>query len=252
MKTSLKPRELRRDGIRFWMILASAAVVASLAFFFYRSLWAMLPLSGVGILCLRNLLKKEKRKKKQELAAQFRECILSVATLLQAGYSAENAFLECRRDMVMLFGEDGRICMELRQIQRGLHINISLEELLMDMAKRTECEDILQFAQIFGLAKRNGGNMPEIIRDSSELIGKRIELGQEMQTLLSGKKMELDIMRVMPFGILLYVELGNPGYFQVLYHNLTGALVMTGCLGIYLTSYALGERIMNNLWAEMI
>ena len=251
MRTNLKRREWHKYSARTGMISLSAAVVFFLAFFFYRSLWAAVPLSFVGVICYKNLVKRDRRIKKQELCAQFRECILAVATLLRAGYSAENAFLECRRDMVLLFGEKACICKELRKIQRGLNINISLEELLTDMAKRTECEDILQFARIFGLAKRNGGNMSEIIRSSAELIGKKIELRQEIQTLISGKKMELTIMRIMPFGILIYVELGNPGYFQILYHNLAGALVMTGCLFLYLAAYVLGEHVMNRLWEEM-
>lgn len=248
MKTSLKRRGFCRDKASLWMLPASAAVVFFFAFFFYRSLWAVLPLGGLGVLCFKNLLKKNRRREKQEMAAQFRECILSVSTLLQAGHSAENAFVECGRDMRMLFGEEARICAELRQIQRGLHINISLEELLLDMAERTDCEEILQFAQVFGLAKRNGGSMPEIIRNTAGLIGKRIELREEIQTLLSGKKMELSIMRVMPFAILFYIEISNPGYFRILYHNPKGVLVMTGCLGIYLAAYMLGEWIMNRLW----
>ena len=251
MKISLKRQGLHKDGSVWWILILSVAAVFFLAFFFYRSLWAVLPLTGVGMLCFRNLWKKNRLQKKQELSAQFRECILSVSTMLQAGYSAENAFIECRNDMVMLFGEEARICRELRQVQRGLHINISLEELLADMARRTKCEDILQFAQIFGLAKRNGGNMYEIIRNSAGLIGRKIELRQEMRTLLSGKKMELTMMRVMPFGILFYVELGSPGYFRVLYYNLKGILMMTGCLAMYLSAYALGERVLNGLWEKM-
>ncbi len=234
-----------------WMLFLSVLAVLFLSFVFYRSLWAAPALSGVGILCFRELMENSRRRRKLEIAMQFRECILAVATLLQAGYSAENAFMECRRDMVMLFGEEAHICVELKQIQRGLHINISLEELLLEMAGRTGCEEILQFAQIFGLAKRNGGNMAEIIRETAALVGKRIELRQEMQTLLSGKRMELMIMRIMPFGILFYIELGNPGYFQTLYHNFRGVLIMTGCLGLYLAAFFFGERIMKQLWEEM-
>lgn len=251
MKISLKRREFYKDKNVLWMLLSSAAAVLFLAYFFYRSFWAVLPLSGVGVWCFRNLREKNRRQRKQEMSAQFRECILSVSTLLQAGHSAENAFLECRRDMRLLFGEEARISAELLQIQRGLRINISLEELLLDMAKRTDCGEILQFAQVFGLAKRSGGSMPEIIRNTAELIGKQIELRQEILTLLSGRKLELSIMRVMPFGIFFYIEAGNPGYFQVLYHNLRGCLIMTGCCLAYFGAYLLGERIMDRLWEEL-
>lgn len=127
----------------------------------------------------------------EDLAVQFRECILAVTTFLQAGYSVENAFLECRQDMALMYGEDAPICQELKFIKRGLNINISLEELLTDMAERSACDDIAQFAQIFALAKRGGGNMAEIIRNSASQIGRQIELRQEIQMLLGARKWSL-------------------------------------------------------------
>ena len=92
--------------------------------------------------------------------------------------------------------------------------------------------------------------MAAIIRSSAALIGKRIELRQEIATLLSGKRMELNIMEVMPFGILLYISLGNPGYFDGLYHNLFGVAVMTGCLIVYLAAYLIGELVMRRMTAD--
>lgn len=99
--------------------------------------------------------------------------------------------------MEQLYGADSLICIELKTIRRGLHINIPLEEMLADFGERSHCEDILQFAEVFGIAKRSGGNLAEIIRSSAELIGRKAEVRQEMDTLLAGKRMELGIMRVM-------------------------------------------------------
>ncbi|MCI8801020.1 type II secretion system F family protein [Acetatifactor muris] len=255
METNLKRRDyhkyLWKKGEKFRTILICIGITGILAYFFYRSLWAMIPLSAVGILAFYQFGKEKAERAREELAIQFRECILSVAASLQAGYSVENAFIECRQDMVLMYGETALICDELDFIRRGLKINISLEELLMDMANRSDCEDIAQFAQIFSLAKRNGGNMSEIIRSSAGQIGKQIELRQEVQMLLGSKKMELTIMKVMPFGILFYINMGNPGYFDSLYHNLMGIGIMTGCLILYLGAYLMGEYIMKGIMAEM-
>lgn len=255
MDTSFKQQDYHkyawRGGEKPGAILASAGITVLLAYFFYRSFLALLPLSAIGILAFRQIEKGKAQKMREELSAQFRECILSVATLLQAGYSVENAFMQCGPDMALMYGEEAMICKELNYITRGLKINISLEELLGDLAERSGCEEIDQFAQIFALAKRNGGNMAEIIRRSAHQIGQQIELKQEMQILLGGKRMELMIMKMMPFGILLYIDLGNRGYFDALYHNLSGTAIMTGCLGVYLGAYLLGERIMKGITAQM-
>lgn len=251
MKISLRQQDCReyrwKKGEFFAACFLSAAATGFFAYFFYRSIWALPALVPIGVFCFFSIREKKKKRAKEELTEQFRECILAVATSLQAGYSAENAFVECRKDMKLMYGEEAVICGELDLIRRGLNINISLEELLQDFAKRSGCEEINQFAQIFVLAKRSGGNMAAIIRSSAMLIGKRIELRQEIRTLLSGKRLELNIMKMMPFGILLYISLSNPGYFDSLYHNVFGVAVMTGCLGVYLAAYLIGESVMSTL-----
>lgn len=255
MDTNLKRRDYRKycwkKGEKIKTFFLCAGVTGLLAYFFYRSFLALIPLSGIGVLAFRRIGGLKAERDREELAVQFRDCILAVATSLQAGYSVENAFLECRQDMALMYGEEAMICRELGFLRKGLNINISLEELLRDMADRSGCDDIAQFAQIFALAKRSGGNMAEIIRSSAAQIGKQIELRQEIQMLLGGKKMELTVMKIMPFGILLYIDIGNRGYFDPLYGNLTGAAIMTGCLGLYLGAYLLGEHIMKGIMKDV-
>ena len=255
MKINLKRRVCHeyqwKKGEKMSAIFFSVAVMGFLAYFFYRSLWILPVLSPVGIFWFRSLRRKKLERYREELTAQFRECILAVATSLQAGYSSENAFVECSNDMRMMYGDNASICKELELIRRGLNINITLEELLLDFARRSGCEEIDQFAQIFSMAKRNGGNMAAIIRSSASLIGKHIEQRQEFRTLLAGKQMELNIMKAMPFGILFYISLSNPGYFDPLYHNFMGIAVMTVCLATYLAAFVMGERVMNKMTAEM-
>ena len=94
--------------------------------------------------------------------------------------------------------------------------------------------------------------MTEIIRSSANQIGKRIELKQEVQMRISGKKMELIIMEFMPFVILFYINMGSPGYFDSLYHNLTGIVIMTGCLAVYSGAYLLGRYILKKIIAQGI
>lgn len=234
-----------------WAIGQSAAVVCLFAVFFYRSFWAVPPLGIVGILFFRQIGKRKRDKCKEDLNLQFKECILSVAASLKAGYAVENAFLESRKDMCLLYGEDSEIARELDILRRGLVINITLEELLADLAQRSGSGEIRQFAQVFAIAKRSGGSLPEIIRSSVELIGQRIDTRQEIQVLLSGRRMEQTIMQGMPFGILAYVGMSCPGYFDSLYHNLKGIAVMTGCMVLYVSAYGLGERILKMIEEDM-
>lgn len=227
------------------------AVILS-AYFFYRSAWAILILSPMGLLFFRGIHDRKGRECRERLTSEFKECIQSVSDSIKAGYAVENAFLESRGDMKLLFGENSLIYNELELIRRGLVINITLEELLEDLGDRSGSEEIYEFAQIFAIAKRNGGNISEIIRTSSELINMKIETRQEIHTVLSGRKMEQNVMKLMPFVILSYIGVSYPGYFDNLYHNAQGALIMSICLAIYIFAYVAGDKILRRIEAEMM
>ena len=255
MSTNLRQRDYRKYQWTwkelFCEVLKSVLVVIALAYFFYRSIWAVLPLSVVGVMFLGMEREKKLEQCKEELNMQFRECILSVVTSIKAGYAVENAFLESRNDMKLLYGEESMIYEELEYIRRGLVVNITLEELLADLGKRSGNEDIEQFAQVFSIAKRGGGNLPEIIQSTVDLIGQRMDARQEIRTILSGRKMEQSIMKLMPFAILFYIGFSYPGYFDDLYHNWKGAIIMTVCLIVYLAAYVIGDKVLKRISREM-
>lgn len=89
--------------------------------------------------------------------------------------------------------------------------------------------------------------MWEIIRVTAEQISGRIDAQLEARAVLGGRQMEQTIMRCMPLGILFYIECSTPGYFDSLYHNPTGVMIMSGCLLLYLAAYAWGELIMERI-----
>lgn len=225
----------------------SVGAVCLLAYFFYRSVIAVPILGFVGVIVYRYLSEGKRLKQREELSQQFRECILAVSVALQSGYAIENAFAESEQDMRLLFGENSFICEELRVIRRGLRINIPLEELLREFGQRSDCEEIEWFVEVFGIAKRNGGNLVDIIRGTATLIGKKVDSGKEIAVILSGKRMELGVMEAMPFVFFVYIGMTNPGYFDKLYHNLTGIAIMSGCLLVYLVAFVLGEKMIRSI-----
>ena len=255
MKTSLTRRDYHSYVWKRGELLLTLAqvifLIFFLSFFFYRSLLAAIPLTGIGGVYFQILKNRKKERCKRELVVQFKECMLSVSASLRAGYAVENAFVESKSDMRMLYGEHSLIYQELELIRRGMVINITLEELLADLAERSGCEEISQFSQIFSIAKRSGGNLSDIIYSTTELIGQKVDVRQEIQTVLSGRRMEQTIMKGMPFGILLYIGTTCPGYFDGLYHNWQGAAIMTGCLALYLAAVVLGDKILQGIEQQL-
>lgn len=139
------------------------------------------------------------QKRIRELEVEFREVILGVSANLQAGYSVENAFRETYRDIVLLYGQDCVMAAELRLMFRRLENNEQLEHALMNLADRSGVQDIRDFADIFQIAKRGGGDMRGIIANTADIIGDKQEVRREIETVVSEKKLEQQIMRYIPF-----------------------------------------------------
>lgn len=222
-------------------------VMVLLSFLFYKSVYAMLPMVIVGILFYKKFEKEKVIANRRMLENQFKECILSVATSLGAGYSTENAFKAASPDMTEMFGEESSMVLELSMIRRGLKMNIPLEDLLKDLARRSGSPHIEQFSEVFEIAKRSGGSMSRVIKTTAELMARDIDVRDEIDTVLSGKKMETNIMKLVPFGICLYISISNPGYFDSLYGNPKGILIMTICLALYVAAYFMSEKILERV-----
>ena len=101
----------------------------------------------------------------------------------------------------------------------------------------------MQFADVFLTAKRSGGNMTEILAETADMIEQKMAVDREIDVLLSSRKLEQKIMNVVPFFIIFYISLTSKGFFDVLYHNPVGILIMTICMAVYLAAFLLSEKI---------
>lgn len=223
--------------------VSGVGVVGFFAYFFYRDKLALLVLWPVFIFYWKTKKAELRDKRKDLLKMQFGECILSVSTALKAGYSAENAFRQSLPDMIMMFGENALIVKELRAIIKGLDNRRNLEDLLDRLAERSGIDEIMEFAQVFRITKRNGGNMTQVLYETALMLSQSMEIDRQIKTIISGKKMEQKIMNLVPFFILLYVSFTSPGFFDVLYHNVLGVVIMTCCLLVYLFAYRMANKI---------
>ncbi len=212
---------------------------------FYDSYLAVLILLPLSLPWYIFQKKRQRDRNRRLIGIQFRDALVSVMTNLKAGYSPENAFIEAEKDMALLFGKKSLICNALSKVDKGIRNNIPLEKLIYRMGKESENADIKDFAEVFAVAKRSGGNMTGIIEKTISVISQKVDVEKEIDVLISAKRMEARIMNLVPFFIIFYITLTSPGFFEPLYHNLFGIILMTVCMGVYMFAFFLSERIVN-------
>lgn len=214
------------------------------SFLFYDSAAAALFLWPLLLPFLeRERVRREKRRS-ERCAEQFRDTLVAVTSAMKAGESAENAFRSAAGEMLQQYGRESPICQELSRIERGLDNRIPLESLLDAFAQRLDVEEITEFARVFAIARRGGGEMVAIMERTVSLIDQRVRIQSEIRVLIEGRRMESRIMDLVPFGIITYISLASPGFFSVLYHNAVGVLFMTLCLAAWMAALLLSDRIL--------
>lgn len=219
----------------------SLCVVAN--YLFYQKIPAFLFMIPVPFFWFRYRVQERNQRRKKELNYQFRDALNILSVSLRAGYSIENGLIEAEKDMRKLNGSGSEIVQELSYINRQIKLSIPAEELLTDLGMRSHVEDIQNFASVFRIARKTGGNLAEIVTDCATRISEKIEVDKAIEMAVAAKKFEQTIMSCMPCGIILYMQLTSPGFFDELYGTLFGVVFMSICLILYTVSFWMGRRI---------
>lgn len=225
--------------------LEAAALTGVIALCFYNSPWAAGTFPLVLLWLFREKGQTLGERRRKELKLQFKDAVEGIAAALAAGYSAENAVREARKDLQLVYAGSADIVQELSAMERKLDANQTIEAAMEDFAKRSGLEEAETFAEIFAVGKRNGGDLIGIMEDTARTITQIVETERQASMALASRRYEQKVMNLVPFGMILYLRIGCPGFLDPLYGNLAGLCVMTGVLGLYLLAWHLGKQLLD-------
>lgn len=213
--------------------------------FYGRNIIFGLIISPIGIVIYKVLKRKYYENEKRKLEAQFKDLLVSISDLMQAGYSIENAITNSYNELLSIYGGDSLICKEIKEMNSKIKLNVNIETIIESFSKKYEVESINTFYQTFMIAKRTGGNMKEIIRNVTDSITLKERIKEEIEVSMNSQRLEQKVMMVIPIFLMIYVSFASPGFLDVMYQTMIGKIIMTICLIGYLVSYLWGEKITN-------
>ena len=109
---------------------------------------------------------------------------------------------------------------------RKLKIHIPVGQVLSEFAENVEQEDVDNFVTVFTTAQKSGGDSIVIIKDAVKVISEKMETEKEIQTMIASKKLEFEIMSMIPFGMIGYMKLTFGDFLKVLYGNPAGRFIL--------------------------
>lgn len=234
----------RRNIIRYALIGYAGA--AFLFYLFYHHVFISAMLAVIGAFLFPYYKKKQViGRGKWQLMVEFKDVMDSMVSALVAGYSMENAVSEAYKDLTLMHEKETRMLRELKSMREKVRLQQPLDQLLLEFGRQSGVEDILTFAQIYATARRSGGNLVKVMKRTADNIGEKMEIQQEIQTMIAGKRMESLCMTVIPLLIILYMQIFSPGFLDPLYEGIAGRLFMSGALIVYILAACWSQAIMN-------
>jgi tight adherence protein B len=183
------------------------------------------------------------QRRRNTLNLQFKQTLFSLSSSLSAGRSVENAFREAVQDLCMLDPEGSSdMISELNIICARMEFGQPVEEALRDFSKRAGMEDIERFADVFSVCKRTGGDLVEVVRRTSTIIGEKLDIQQDISVSIAQKKFEAKALLISPLIMVMFMSLTAGDYMQPMY---TGA-------GIVISTLALMALFLCYLWTTKI
>jgi tight adherence protein B len=198
-----------------------------------------------GLIVYFKLMKQIKRK--EVFVRQFREALISMSNSLKAGTTLSTAIERCKTDLENTLRNQAEKPMltELELMVSEINMGNNLAEVLLGFQERNPIEEVDNFVNAAIITERTGGNLSEVMVNVCDMIGDRIEIKREIESLTAAKRGESKILTIAPLVILPAMLFISPSYLKPMYDTLLGKGLMALAFVLIIGNYILGKKIMD-------
>ena len=184
------------------------------------------------------------KNRKNKLRKQFRDMLECFSTSLSAGHNVTESFSNAYTDLNNQYEEGSFILDELKLINTGITNGVNAEDLMTDFGKRSGIQDIEDFASVFEISYRRGGNIKDVIRNTYEILSDKMTIEEEIETMVTGSKSELNLMLVLPVAMVALIKGSSPEFAA---NFASPAGIASTIIGLVFTAaaYLIGRKILD-------
>ncbi|MBQ8509977.1 MAG: type II secretion system F family protein [Clostridia bacterium] len=222
-------------------------ICTALLYVFYHLLLVSLILGAALAIYLERIYAASTvRKRQRNLRLQFRMFLESMSVACRSGSTEVQALNSALEDLKISYREDSDIVREISNIIRLYNYgNVKLRVLFNDFAERSDLEDVRSFAAIYEVIEGKSDRIGDILTETSDIIGEKIEIEQEIETVISSAKSETNMMLILPVIIVVAMSAMGGELMSALFTTSTGHLAATASLALFAVSYIMATKVSN-------
>lgn len=226
------------------LIVAMIFATAFISILFYNSIYILICTPVVYKVVYKPFCHYKCKKRQKAFLLMFKDLLHSLGSSFSTGRGFYDALVEAKDSLINIYGSDSLIVLEINHIIKAMeNSGVSELQLLEDLGKRAGQEDVYNFVGLYKACIESGGDLISSVARGAEIIGEKINTENDIDVLISQKKIEGRIITAMPIGIIVFLRTTSPGYLDIMYGTFGGRLLMTLALIGMGVSYWMVERI---------
>lgn len=165
-------------------------------------------------------LRLKKKKRVEKFERQLPDGLDLIARALKAGHGFSSGMKLAADEFEDPLGT------EFDQTLDEINYGVSVHDALTSLGKRIGCHELKYFIVSVILQRETGGNLAEIIENTSGLIRERFNLQAKIRVLSTDGKWSARILTALPFFQLAIFRIMNPDYLDTLFSDPMGRIIV--------------------------
>lgn len=183
-------------------------------------------------------------RRKREFLVEFKDFLFIVSTAIGAGRSMKDAIAEAIPEIKKIYGDDtvliNNLSISYERMNTGGENDV---DVLMDFAVASGMEDCIDFVTIYSICKVTGASLILALNKAASVIIDKMTIDREITELVKRKENEGKIIFLMPFAVVIFLNIFAPDYIAPLYESFTGNIIMTIVIASSVVVYGIIKKI---------
>lgn len=194
-------------GFLVWLILPVPLWVAPML--------VLVPAAMPSIYVLR-----ARRQRLDGIDQQLPDALELMARAMRAGHAFPSAVQMVGQEVPDPIGQEFRITFD------EVNYGVPMQDALMNLAARVPLTDLRFFVIAVSIQRQTGGNLAELLDKLASLIRARFKLLGTIRVLATEGRVSAWILSILPFVLVVILNLINPKFMSVLWNDPAGVITM--------------------------
>ena len=218
-----------------WLLLHGAVMLAASGLVWVATGQAGWSLLTVALLAPgpQLLYRYWRRQRRQQMEAQWPDCLLLLCGALRAGASVPTALQQVAQDSPVPMRQ------ELGLVLHAQRLGVPWQGSLTHLAQRMPTPGTTLVVSAMKIAHDTGGNLAETLERTAQTLQARLQMATKIDSLTAQGRLQAWVVGLLPLGLLLVLQQMDPDSMALLWHTPPGwaTLALIGLLeslGLYL------------------